>query len=59
LGLLVLELSQVIFLYDLSLPQQAIVDAVLAIRQPDQEIDLHMVEIMEMMHKSDADTKYV
>ena len=59
LGLLVLELSQVIFLCDLSLPQQAIVDAVLAIRQPDQEIDLHMVEIMEMMHKSDADTKYV
>ena len=38
---------------------QAIVDAVLAIRQEDKEIDLHMVEIMEMMHQSDADTKYV
>ena len=36
---------------------QAVVDAVLAIRQPDKEIDLHMVEIMEMMHKSDADTR--
>lgn len=38
---------------------EAVVDAVLAIRQPDKEIDLHMVEIMEMMHKSDADTKLV
>ncbi|CAB3995877.1 T-complex 1 subunit zeta-like [Paramuricea clavata] len=38
---------------------EAIVDAVLAIRQAGQEIDLHMVEIMEMMHKSDADTKLV
>lgn len=38
---------------------EAVVDAVLAIRQPDKEIDLHMVEIMEMMHKSDADTTLV
>ena len=45
--------------YNFYSSQQAIVDAVLAIRQPDHEIDLHMVEIMEMMHKSDADTKYV
>ena len=32
-------------------------DAVLAIRKPGEPIDLHMVEIMEMMHKSDTDTK--
>ncbi|XP_014209504.1 T-complex protein 1 subunit zeta [Copidosoma floridanum] len=31
-------------------------DAVLHIRQPDQQIDLHMVEIMEMQHKTAADT---
>ena len=34
-------------------------DAVLAIRKQGEPIDLHMVEIMEMMHKSDTDTKYV
>ena len=32
----------------------------LAIRKgPKEPIDLHMVEIMEMMHKTDTDTKYV
>lgn len=30
----------------------------LAIRKENEDIDLHMVEIMEMIHKSDADTKY-
>ena len=35
---------------------QVVVDAVLAIQAPDKPIDLHMVEIMEMMHKSGADT---
>ncbi len=35
------------------------VDAVLAIRKPDEKIDLHMVEIMQMQHKSDTDTSLV
>ena len=39
---------------------QVVVDAVLAIRKSEGEpIDLHMVEIMEMMHRTDTDTKYV
>eukprot|EP00731_Ephydatia_muelleri_P023050 Em0015g633a len=37
---------------------KVVVDAVLAIRKQGEPIDLHMVEIMEMMHKSDTDTKY-
>eukprot|EP00004_Rigifila_ramosa_P025475 TRINITY_DN7620_c0_g1_i1.p1 TRINITY_DN7620_c0_g1~~TRINITY_DN7620_c0_g1_i1.p1 ORF type:complete len:540 (+),score=142.41 TRINITY_DN7620_c0_g1_i1:210-1622(+) len=36
-----------------------VVDAVLTIRRGDQPIDLHMVEIMIMQHKSDLDTKLV
>ena len=35
------------------------VDAVLAIKKPDQPADLHMVEMMEMQHKTDMDTQYV
>lgn len=35
------------------------VDAVIAINQPDEAIDLHMVEIMEMQHKTDMDTTLV
>ena len=31
----------------------------LAIQQPDTPIDLHMVEIMEMRHRTELDTKYV
>ncbi|KAL5477619.1 hypothetical protein EMCRGX_G024438 [Ephydatia muelleri] len=38
---------------------EVVVDAVLAIRKQGEPIDLHMVEIMEMMHKSDTDTKLV
>ena len=34
-------------------------DAVLAICKPNQEVDLHMVEVMEMKHKTDTDTQYV
>ncbi|KAI8848928.1 chaperonin Cpn60/TCP-1 family [Chytridium lagenaria] len=37
----------------------AVVDAVLAIRQDGEPIDLHMVEIMKMQHKSDTDTRLV
>jgi len=36
--------------------RQHVVDAVLAIRRPKEAIDLHMVEIMEMQHKTDMDT---
>lgn len=35
---------------------QAVVDSVLTVRKPDEPIDLHMVEIMEMKHKSETDT---
>ena len=38
---------------------QHVVDAVLAIRRPKEAIDLHMVEIMEMQHKTDMDTSWV
>jgi T-complex protein 1 subunit zeta len=36
-----------------------VVDAVLAIRRPAEAIDLHMVEIMEMQHKTDMDTSLI
>jgi len=35
------------------------VDAVLCVRRPDQAIDLHMVEIMHMVHRRDKDTRLV
>lgn len=35
---------------------EVVVDAVLTIQQESQQIDLHMVEIMEMMHKTETDT---
>lgn len=38
---------------------QVCVDAVLAIQIPGKEIDLHMVEIMEMQHKSATETNLV
>lgn len=38
---------------------QAVVDAVIAIHRPPQPIDLFMVEIMEMQHKTDSDTRLV
>lgn len=40
-----------------SLLSQAVVDSVLAVRRPGYPIDLFMVEIMEMKHKSETDTK--
>jgi len=36
-----------------------IVDSVLAIQQDNQPIDLHMVELMEMQHRSEHDTQLV
>merc|ERR1712226_707203 len=38
---------------------EAIVDAVMAIKQEGEEINLHMVEIMEMQHKSAMDTQLI
>ncbi|XP_069337122.1 T-complex protein 1 subunit zeta-2 isoform X2 [Eulemur rufifrons] len=38
---------------------EAVVDSVLAIRRPGYPIDLFMVEIVEMKHKSETDTKEV
>ncbi|KAI8810366.1 chaperonin Cpn60/TCP-1 family [Cladochytrium replicatum] len=38
---------------------EAVVDAVLCIHSEGQPIDLHMVEIMKMQHKSDTDTKLI
>ncbi|BHF71030.1 T-complex protein 1 subunit zeta [Sparganum proliferum] len=35
---------------------ESTVDAVLAIRQPNEPLDLHRIEIMEMQHKTDMDT---
>jgi T-complex protein 1 subunit zeta len=37
----------------------SLVDAILAIRQTGKPLDLHMIEIMEMMHKMDVDTQLV
>jgi hypothetical protein len=38
---------------------QHVVDAVLSIQQPNEPIDLHMIEITEMQHKTANDTLYV
>lgn len=38
---------------------EIVVDAVLAIKQEGKPIDLHMVEIMDMTHKTDSETKLV
>ncbi|RKP35450.1 chaperonin Cpn60/TCP-1 family [Dimargaris cristalligena] len=38
---------------------EASVDAVLAIQRPDEPIDLHMVEVMKMQHRSETDSRLV
>lgn len=38
---------------------EAVVDAVLALIKPNEPIDLYMVEIMEMKHKTDCDTQLI
>eukprot|EP00112_Aurelia_sp_Birch-Aquarium-sp1_P007812 Seg1853.4 transcript_id=Seg1853.4/GoldUCD/mRNA.D3Y31 product="T-complex protein 1 subunit zeta" protein_id=Seg1853.4/GoldUCD/D3Y31 len=38
---------------------EIVVDAVLAIQKEKEQIDLHMVEIMEMKHKTEVETKLV
>lgn len=35
------------------------VDAVLCIRKPNKPVDLHMVELMEMQHKTEVDTQLI
>ncbi|VEN59966.1 unnamed protein product [Callosobruchus maculatus] len=35
------------------------VDAILAIKQGDKPVDLHMVELMEMQHKTETDTQLI
>lgn len=35
------------------------VDAVLTIRHDDKEVDLHMIELMEMQHKTAIDTQLI
>jgi len=36
-----------------------VVDAILAVKREEEPINLHMVEIMEMQHKLDCDTRLV
>jgi len=36
-----------------------VADAVLCISKPDEPIDLHMVEVMHMLHKADSETRLV
>ncbi|ORZ38782.1 T-complex protein 1 zeta subunit [Catenaria anguillulae PL171] len=38
---------------------EAVVDAVMTIRKDGEPIDLYMVEIMRMMHRTDMDTRFV
>jgi len=38
---------------------EIVVDAVLCVQKPGQPVDLHMVEIIEMRHKKDTDTRLV
>ncbi|XP_039267908.1 T-complex protein 1 subunit zeta-like [Styela clava] len=38
---------------------EVVVDAVLAVKKENEAINLHMVEIMEMQHRVDSDTKLV
>lgn len=38
---------------------EACVDSILAIKQKDEPVDLHMVELMEMQHKTEINTKLV
>uniref|UniRef100_A0A8D0L2S8 Chaperonin containing TCP1 subunit 6B n=1 Tax=Sphenodon punctatus TaxID=8508 RepID=A0A8D0L2S8_SPHPU len=38
---------------------EAVVDSILAIQKPDEPVDLYMVEIMEMKHKSETDTTLI
>ncbi|KAJ8776234.1 hypothetical protein J1605_015709 [Eschrichtius robustus] len=39
--------------------KEAVVDSILAIKKQDEPIDLFMVEIMEMKHKSETDTSLI
>merc|ERR1711988_1374271 len=38
---------------------QIVVDAVLCVKKPGEKIDLHMIEVMHMLHKSGTDSRLV
>merc|ERR1711998_829701 len=38
---------------------EIVVDAVLCIRKPGEKIDLHMIEVMHMLHKAGTDSRLV
>merc|ERR1719238_1791194 len=38
---------------------EIVVDAVLCIQKPDQPLDLHMIEVMHMLHKAGTDSRLV
>jgi len=38
---------------------EIVVDAVLCIRKPEEKVDLHMIEVMHMLHKSGTDSRLV
>jgi len=38
---------------------EIVVDAVLCIQKPDEKVDLHMIEVMHMLHKSGTDSRLV
>jgi len=38
---------------------EIVADAVMCIRRPEEPIDLHMVEVMHMIHQSASDTRFV
>ena len=38
---------------------EQVVDAVMAVHRVDKPIDLHMVEMQEMQHKTDMDTDFI
>ena len=54
---LIYSFSFYYFIKYISSSLQAVVDAVLTIAKPIEPIDLFMVEIMEMKHKTDCDTQ--
>jgi len=38
---------------------EIVVDAVLCIKKPDEKVDLHMIEVMHMLHKTGTDSRLV
>ncbi|KAI4574976.1 hypothetical protein MJG53_002912 [Ovis ammon polii x Ovis aries] len=55
----VLIIGELLKQADLYISEEAVVDSILAIKKQDEPIDLFMVEIMEMKHKSETDTSLI